>query len=218
MPIDGLIILEPNGWVRLTFVVLEKLPLIFLCLVIKAIQLSKQTSRPLLLPILSYTSTRLIMQSQDLLTAGLIQSSMSQHIKVLQLVVMWNVADWGYCAQLAAMVSSYLPDVRMALRDIYQVDPVFVFAFLQTFVDTLQDYLVEISTSSLRDHFDVVYQVSNQVGLVVCSVLISWYYASSSRKCLTAAMSSRPSEVPWKTSSSPRHYSLRYYPQLACLD
>lgn len=59
------------------------------------------------------------------------------------------------------MVSSYLPDVRMALRDIYQVDPVFVFAFLQTFVDTLQDYLVEISTSSLRDHFDVVYQVSN---------------------------------------------------------
>lgn len=71
------------------------------------------------------------------------------------------------------MVSSYLPDVRMALRDIYQVDPVFVFAFLQTFVDTLQDYLVEISTSSLRDHFDVVYQVSNQVGLVVCSVLIS---------------------------------------------
>lgn len=59
------------------------------------------------------------------------------------------------------MVSSYLPDVRIALRDFYQVDPVFVFAFLQTFVDTLQDYLVEISTSSLRDHFDVVYQVSN---------------------------------------------------------
>lgn len=39
------------------------------------------------------------------------------------------------------------------------VDPLFVFAFMQTFVDTLRDYLGEISVTNLRDHFDIVYQV-----------------------------------------------------------
>lgn len=46
------------------------------------------------------------------------------------------------------------------LNECILVEPVFVFAFLQTFIETLQDYLGEISSPTLRDHFDVVYQVS----------------------------------------------------------
>ena len=39
------------------------------------------------------------------------------------------------------------------------MDPLFVFAFLQRFVEILQDYLGDVSASSLKDNFDVVYQV-----------------------------------------------------------
>lgn len=38
-------------------------------------------------------------------------------------------------------------------------DPLFVFSFLETFIRTLQEYLGEVSASSLKDNFDVVYQV-----------------------------------------------------------
>lgn len=40
------------------------------------------------------------------------------------------------------------------------MDPLFVFAFLQRFVEILQDYLGDVSASSLKDNFDVVYQVN----------------------------------------------------------
>jgi AP-3 complex subunit mu len=39
------------------------------------------------------------------------------------------------------------------------VDPLFVFAFLQRFADVLQSYLGEVSSSTIKDNFDVVYQV-----------------------------------------------------------
>ncbi|KIJ56590.1 hypothetical protein M422DRAFT_148680 [Sphaerobolus stellatus SS14] len=39
-----------------------------------------------------------------------------------------------------------------------ETNPLFVFAFLQRFVDILQDYLGDVSSSSLKDNFDVVYQ------------------------------------------------------------
>lgn len=39
------------------------------------------------------------------------------------------------------------------------VDPLYVFAFLQTFINILQEYLGQISAETLKDNFDVVYQV-----------------------------------------------------------
>jgi hypothetical protein len=39
------------------------------------------------------------------------------------------------------------------------VDPLYAFAFLQTFVDILTEYFGEVSTAKLRDNFDIVYQV-----------------------------------------------------------
>lgn len=42
-------------------------------------------------------------------------------------------------------------------------DPLYVFSFLQTFVDILNEYLGQISAETLRDNFDIVYQVSHRL-------------------------------------------------------
>lgn len=39
------------------------------------------------------------------------------------------------------------------------VDPLFAFAFMQTFVEILYDYFGTVSAATLKDNFDVVYQV-----------------------------------------------------------
>lgn len=46
------------------------------------------------------------------------------------------------------------------------VDPSLVFSFLDVVVQTLQDYLGEISPASLKDNFDVVYQVRHDYGFM----------------------------------------------------
>ncbi|KAI5124765.1 hypothetical protein M0805_005399 [Coniferiporia weirii] len=43
------------------------------------------------------------------------------------------------------------------------VDGLYVFAFMRLFYETLQDYLGEVSSSTLRDHFDVVYQLLEEM-------------------------------------------------------
>jgi AP-3 complex subunit mu len=40
-----------------------------------------------------------------------------------------------------------------------KVDPLFGFAFLQTFIDILHEYFGNLSAATLKDNFDVVYQV-----------------------------------------------------------
>jgi hypothetical protein len=40
------------------------------------------------------------------------------------------------------------------------VDPLFAFAFLQSFVEILQEYFGTVSAATLKDNFDVVYQVN----------------------------------------------------------
>ena len=57
------------------------------------------------------------------------------------------------------MVSIALEIVSELLKDFISVDPLFVFAFLQIFIETLTDYLGELSVESLKESFDVVYQV-----------------------------------------------------------
>ncbi|KAI0314205.1 clathrin adaptor mu subunit [Amylostereum chailletii] len=39
------------------------------------------------------------------------------------------------------------------------VDPLYAFAFLQTFIDILQDYFTDISAPTLKENFDIVYQL-----------------------------------------------------------
>ena len=39
------------------------------------------------------------------------------------------------------------------------VDPLLGFAFLQTFINILREYFGDLSAATLKDNFDVVYQV-----------------------------------------------------------
>ena len=74
--------------------------------------------------------------------------------------VIWNMAICGSCALWAATVSQRKEHEYHSLIRIL-VDPLYVFAFLRTFIDILKEYLGNISAESLKDNFDVVYQVSS---------------------------------------------------------
>jgi len=54
-------------------------------------------------------------------------------------------------------------DLRFVCPVSGEVDPLFVFAFLRTFLETLQEYLGDLSAASLKDNFDVVYQLLEEV-------------------------------------------------------
>ena len=41
------------------------------------------------------------------------------------------------------------------------MDPLLGFAFLQTFINILREYFGDLSAATLKDNFDVVYQVGN---------------------------------------------------------
>jgi AP-3 complex subunit mu len=40
------------------------------------------------------------------------------------------------------------------------VNPLFAFSFLESFLATLRDYLGDVTETSIKDNFDVVYMVS----------------------------------------------------------
>lgn len=45
----------------------------------------------------------------------------------------------------------------------YAVDPLYAFAFMQTFVDILGEYFGYVSAETLKENFDIVYQVCPHV-------------------------------------------------------
>ena len=49
--------------------------------------------------------------------------------------------------------------VKSGISDRDVVDPLYAFAFLQTFVDILHEYFGHVSAETLKENFDVVYQV-----------------------------------------------------------
>lgn len=50
-------------------------------------------------------------------------------------------------------------DLRLLCPVSGDVNPLYVFAFLQTFIDILREYFGQISAETLKDNFDVVYQL-----------------------------------------------------------
>ncbi|KAJ7122857.1 Mu homology domain-containing protein [Mycena epipterygia] len=50
-------------------------------------------------------------------------------------------------------------DMRILCPVSGDVDPLFAFAFLQTFIDILREYFGTLSAATLKDNFDVVYQL-----------------------------------------------------------
>jgi len=49
--------------------------------------------------------------------------------------------------------------IFIALCTAVAADPLIAFAFLQAFHEILQDYFGTVSTATLKDNFDIVYQV-----------------------------------------------------------
>lgn len=41
-----------------------------------------------------------------------------------------------------------------------EVNPLFAFAFLESFLDTLREYLGDVTEGTVKDNFDIVYMVS----------------------------------------------------------
>ncbi len=44
-----------------------------------------------------------------------------------------------------------------------QVDPLLAFAFVQTFIDILQEYFGTVSVATVKENFEIVYQVCNPI-------------------------------------------------------
>ena len=56
-------------------------------------------------------------------------------------------------------------DILSDQHMILTVDPLYAFAFLKTFIDILTEYFGTVSTVTLRENFDIVYQVSSQYSI-----------------------------------------------------
>ncbi|KAG6899382.1 hypothetical protein C0993_010681 [Termitomyces sp. T159_Od127] len=54
-------------------------------------------------------------------------------------------------------------DVDPVIYDTVSVDPLFAFAFIQAFIDILNEYFGNVSAATLKDNFDVVYQVKSSL-------------------------------------------------------
>ena len=63
---------------------------------------------------------------------------------------------------------------RKAQGEVYcaSVNPLFAFSFLDSFLDTLQDYLGEITETTLKDNFDIVYMVRRATYRLLCRLTI----------------------------------------------
>jgi len=46
-----------------------------------------------------------------------------------------------------------------------QVDPLLAFAFVQTFIDIIQEYFGTVSVATVKENFEIVYQVRNPIFL-----------------------------------------------------
>lgn len=53
--------------------------------------------------------------------------------------------------------------LRIACPVHSETDPLFVFSFIKTLIDVLQDYLGEVSAGSIRQNFDIVYQLLEEM-------------------------------------------------------
>lgn len=56
--------------------------------------------------------------------------------------------------------------VLLMLLGFGTVEPVYAFAFLRTFIDILHGYFGTLSVETLKDNFDIVYQVHTSPALV----------------------------------------------------
>ena len=75
--------------------------------------------------------------------------------------VICNTTACGFCVLCRAKARPAA--VNSPVADIGTVDPLFAFALIQTFIDILKDYFGEVSALAIRENFDTVYQLLEEV-------------------------------------------------------
>ncbi len=73
------------------------------------------------------------------------------HLQQGELRFLCPVSGDSKCLRCSLRVTTNSSDTK--------ADPLYVFAFLRTFIDILREYFGQISAETLKDNFDIVYQV-----------------------------------------------------------
>ncbi|KAJ7638440.1 Mu homology domain-containing protein [Roridomyces roridus] len=90
----------------------------------------------------------------DAFNTAVLKSQRAGDIEPVIYVAPFNVSD-----PPTACCHVECGDIRILAPVSGDVDPLFAFAFLQTFIDILREYFGTISAATLKDNFDVVYQL-----------------------------------------------------------
>ncbi|KAK7061349.1 MHD domain-containing protein [Favolaschia claudopus] len=112
------------------------------------------TGRPIIQSGFRSTSAAYPMLHVDAFNNALPKSHRSGDIDPVIYVPPYNVAD-----SPSACCHVECADMRILCPVSGDVDPLFAFAFLQTFIDILREYFGALSAATLKDNFDVVYQL-----------------------------------------------------------
>ncbi|KAJ6567293.1 Mu homology domain-containing protein [Mycena vulgaris] len=112
------------------------------------------TGRPIIQSGFRSTSPAYPLLHVDAFNNALPKSHRKGDIDPVIYVPPYNVAD-----SPSACCHVECGDMRILCPVSGDVDPLFAFAFLQTFVDILREYFGALSAATLKDNFDVVYQL-----------------------------------------------------------
>ncbi|KAF7330788.1 MHD domain-containing protein [Mycena venus] len=112
------------------------------------------TGRPIIQSGFRSTSPSYPLLHVDAFNNALPKSHRTGDIDPVIYVPPYNVAD-----SPSACCHVECGDMRILCPVSGDVDPLFAFAFLQTFIDILREYFGALSAATLKDNFDVVYQL-----------------------------------------------------------
>jgi len=111
------------------------------------------TGRPIIQSGFRSTSTAYPLLHIDALNNALNKSARPGDIDPVIYVPPYNAESPTACCHL------HCGDIRLLCPVSGDADPLFAFAFLQTFIDILHEYLGNVSAATLKENFDVVYQL-----------------------------------------------------------
>ncbi|KAF8227969.1 clathrin adaptor, mu subunit [Tricholoma matsutake] len=111
------------------------------------------TGRPIIQSGFRSTSTAYPLLHIDALNNALNKSACPGDIDPVIYVPPYNTDSPTACCHLRC------GDIRFLCPVSGDADPLFAFAFLQTFIDILVEYLGSVSAATLKENFDVVYQL-----------------------------------------------------------
>ncbi|KAF9076627.1 Mu homology domain-containing protein [Rhodocollybia butyracea] len=111
------------------------------------------TGRPIIQSGFRSSTTAYPLLHIDAVNNALQKADRSADVDPVIYVAPYNSANPSACCHVE------VGDMRFLCPISGDVDPLFAFAFLQTFIDILREYLGTVSAATLKDNFDIVYQL-----------------------------------------------------------